>query len=161
MTAAPPSKASRPAAVATNRKARHEYVVLETLEAGIALLGTEVKSVRGGHVSLAEAFGRVEKGEVWIEGLHIQPYAFGNVHNHDPRRPRKLLLHRSEIRRLFGQIAVKGQALVPLRMYFKHGRVKLELAICRGKHVVDKRETIKRRTADREAARAIAAHRRR
>ena len=135
--------------------------MLEKMEAGIELRGTEVKSLRDGRVSLNESFADVARNEVWLRDVRIEPYAFGNVHNHDPARPRKLLLHRDEIARLLGQTTIKGLTLIPLQLYLKRGRVKVELALCRGKHAEDKRETIKRRDADREAARAIAAHRRR
>lgn len=157
-------QASSPAAaktVATNRKARRDYYVLETYEAGIELRGTEVKSVRAGRASLGESYGRVENGQVILYDLHIMPYEHGNVFNHDPKRPKRLLLHQREIHRLFGQVAVKGQALIPLRLYLKHGLVKVEVGLCRGKLFEDKRETLRRRTADREAERAIAEHRRR
>jgi SsrA-binding protein len=145
--------------VAQNRKARHDYFVLETIEAGIELRGTEVKSLRDGQVSLAECYGVVENGQVFLLGMNIQPYKFGNVHNHEPARKRRLLLHASEIGRLFGQIAVKGQTLVPLKLYFKRGRAKVELGVCRGKEFEDKRETIKRRDADRDARREVAERR--
>lgn len=141
--------------VATNRKVRHEYHVLESIEVGIELRGTEVKALRDGQVSLGESHARVENGEVTLIDLHIPAYRCGNVHNHDPRRPRRLLLHRREIDRLYGQSAIKGHALIPLRLYFKHGRAKIELGLCRGKHFEDKRETLKRRESDREAQRAM------
>jgi SsrA-binding protein len=163
MAAARPARSEDDAGirtVATNRRARHEYHVIETFEAGLELRGTEVKSLRAGEVSLAESFGVVEGGQVYLDGLHIQPYRFGNVHNHDPRRRKRLLLHAPEIRRIYGQVSVKGQALVPLRIYFRKGRAKAEIAIGRGKHFEDKRETLKRRTADREAERALAGARR-
>ena len=146
--------------VATNRRARHEYFVLETVEAGIALQGTEVKSVRAGEVSLAESFAEIVNGQVLLRGLHIQPYRCGNVHNHEPKRERQLLLHRREIARLYGQCAIKAQALIPLDLHLRHGRVKVELGICRGKHTEDKRETLRRREADLEARRAMADRRR-
>ena len=149
------SSQSADKSVATNRKARRDYHVLQTFEAGIELRGTEVKSVRAGHVSLNESYARVEEGEAFLFNVHIMPYEHGNIHNHDPRRPRRLLLHRSEIHKLFGQTTLKGHALVPLRMYLKRGRVKVELGLCKGKHEIDKREKIKRRTADREAERAM------
>jgi SsrA-binding protein len=145
----------------TYRKARHDYQVLDTLECGLALQGTEVKSLREGKASLAQSFADVQGGEVFVNGLRIEPYSHGNVHNHDPSRPKKLLLHRREIQRLAAQVAEKGYTLIPLRLYLKAGRVKLELALCKGKDVHDKRETLKRRTADREALRAIAEHKRR
>ncbi len=146
--------------IATNRKAHRDYHVLDKLEAGIELRGTEVKSIRQGNMNLAEGYARLEKsGDVVLYGVHINPYDHGNVHNHDPVRPRRLLLHRREIKRLFGQTAIKGNALVPLRAYFKRGRVKVELGLCKGKQTIDKREDIKRKTADREAQRAMRARR--
>ncbi len=146
--------------IATNRKAHRDYHVLDKLEAGIELRGTEVKSIRQGNMNLAEGYARLEKsGDVVLYGVHINPYDHGNVHNHDPVRPRRLLLHRREIKRLFGQTAIKGHALVPLRAYFKRGRVKVELGLCKGKQTIDKREDIKRKTADREAQRAMRARR--
>jgi SsrA-binding protein len=152
---------SGPKAVVTNRKARRDYQVLETLEAGIELKGTEVKSIRLGHVSLGESYGRVEGREVYLHEMHIEPYEFGNQFNHDPVRRRRLLLHRREIDWLRGQVQLQGYTLVPLRIYFKRGRAKVALGLCRGKHQQDKRETLKRRTAEREAQRAIANARRR
>ncbi len=146
--------------VATNRRARHEYFILETLEAGIELRGTEVKSVRAGEVSLAESFADIENGQVVLRDLHIQPYRCGNVHNHEPKRPRRLLLHAREIARLHGQCAVKGHALIPLDLHLRRGLVKVELGVCKGKHHEDKRETLRRREADLEARRAIAERRR-
>ena len=151
----------REGALATNRRARHEYFVIERFEAGIALRGTEVKSIRAGEVSLQESFVRVEQGRLVVEGMHVQPYRHGNVHNHDPVRPRQLLAHRAEIARLAGQVSLKGYALVPLRLTLRKGHIKLEIGVCRGKQQADKRETLRRRTADREAERAIAASRRR
>lgn len=149
-----PAEAHKP--IATNRRAHRDYHILDKLEAGVELRGTEVKSIRQGNMNLAEGHARLEKtGEVILYGVHINPYDHGNVHNHDPVRPRKLLLHRREIKRLFGQTAIKGHALVPLRAYFKRGRVKIELGLCKGKQTIDKREDIKRKTADREAERAM------
>ncbi len=134
-----------------NRKARHDFEVLETLEAGVALKGTEVKSLRQGKASLLGAFARVEKNEVWLIGAHIDEYAQGNRFNHDPKRFRKLLLHRAEIRRLFQQCSIKGCTLVPLKIYFSdRGIAKVQLAICRGKSHVDRREDLKKRDADRD-----------
>lgn len=148
--------------ITTNRKAHRDFHVLEKVETGIELRGTEVKSIRQGNLTLNEGFARLEKsGEVFLYGVHINPYDHGNVHNHDPARPRKLLLHRREINRLFGQTAVKGHALVPLRAYFKRGKVKIELGLCKGKQTIDKREDMKRKTADREAQRAMSARNRR
>lgn len=141
--------------VASNRRARHEYEVLERMEAGIALTGPEVKSIRDGKVSIAEAFARVENGEIWIHGMHISPYEAAGRWNLDPVRPRKLLLHRQEIRKLIGGVREKGRTLVPLEIYFKRGRAKIDLAVARGKKLHDKRETAKRQEAKREVARAI------
>ncbi len=139
-----------------NRRARHDFEVLETLEAGIALTGTEVKSVRQGKAALAGAFARVEKNEVWLMGAHIDEYAQGNRYNHDPKRFRKLLLHRAEIRRLFEFCSLKGLTLVPLRMYFSaRGQVKVQLAVCRGKSSVDQREDLRERDAEREMRQAV------
>jgi SsrA-binding protein len=141
--------------VATNRRARFEYHIEEIYEAGLVLTGTEVKSLRSGRASLQEAFARVERGEVWLHHLHIPPYAAGNIFNHDPLRTRKLLLHRSEVRRLFGKVQEKGYTLVPLRLYFKRGIVKVELAVARGKRQYDKRAAIARREADRQIEKAV------
>lgn len=141
--------------IATNRRARHEYEIEETLEAGLALTGTEVKSLRSGRASLAEAYARVVDGEVWLHHLHIPPYEAGNIFNHDPLRTRRLLLHHREIRRLAGKAGQKGYALVPLRLYFKRGLAKVELALARGKKLYDRREAIAEREAGREAQRAV------
>lgn len=141
--------------MARNSKARHDYHILETWEAGLALSGTEIKSVRAGKVSLAEAFGVVRRGEVWLEGMTISPYESGGYVNHEPRRPRKLLLHVGEIRRLIGAVEQKGLTLVPLDLHFTRGRAKVTLALARGKKHYDKREDLKRKTAEREAARAM------
>jgi SsrA-binding protein len=141
--------------VASNRRARHDYAILERYEAGIVLTGGEVKSLRGGRASLAEAFARVREGEVWLEGMHIPPYESGDKRTHVPVRPRKLLLHRSEIRKLIGATQQKGWTLVPLDLYLKDGRIKVTLALARGKKLHDKRETLKRRAAEREVERAM------
>jgi SsrA-binding protein len=141
--------------VARNSKARHDYHILETWEAGLVLSGTEIKSVRAGKVSLAEAFGVVRRGELWLEGMNIAAYDSGGYVNHEPRRTRKLLLHVREIRRLIGAVEQQGLTLVPLDMHFTRGRAKVTLALARGKKLHDKRETLKRRIADREAARAM------
>lgn len=141
--------------VARNRKAHHEYHVLDTWEAGIVLTGPEVKSIRAGKVSLAEAFARVEDGEVWLHGMHVSPYDPATRWNTDPVRPRKLLLHAREIRRLIGATREKGLTLVPLELYFRRGLAKVTLALARGKKLHDKRETLKRRTAEREMERAV------
>lgn len=142
--------------VATNRKALRDYNVLEKFEAGISLAGTEVKSLRAGTVSLDEGFARVENGEVYLYDVHIAPYEQGNIHNKEPKRRRKLLLHKHEIRRLFGKAILKGLTLIPLRIYFtQRGIVKVEIALCRGKKLVDRREELKRRAMEREDRQAL------
>jgi SsrA-binding protein len=143
--------------LATNRKARHDYHVEETFEAGIALQGTEVKSLRDGRANLKDAYGTVEGGEVFLVGCHISPYEAGNRFNHEPLRKRKLLLHRQEIRRLIGKVQEKGLTLIPLAFRLRGRRVKVELALARGKKLYDKREDIKRRTEEREIAQALKA----
>ena len=144
---------SRP--IADNRKALYDYAVLETFEAGVVLLGTEVKSIREGSVNLRDSYARLDNGEVWLLNLHIGPYSHSGYASHEDRRQRKLLLHKSEIRKLTGKVAEKGLTLVPLRMYFKDGRVKLALALAKGKQLHDKRETIRRREVDRETRAAV------
>jgi SsrA-binding protein len=134
----------------TNRAAFHEYHILSKYEAGIALQGTEVKSVRAGQVQLKDSYVSVRDGEAWLSGAHISPYAYGNRENHDPLRTRKLLLHRREIERLDEEASIKGMTLVVTRVYLKNGRVKLEIGVARGKKLYDKRETEMRRTIDRE-----------
>ena len=141
--------------VARNKKALHEYQVLDTWEAGLALTGPEVKSVRAGKVSLAEAFARIEGGEAWLYGMHISPYDPASRWNTDPTRPRKLLLHRREIRRLVGAVGEKGYTLIPLDLYFRRGYAKVTLALARGKKLHDRREDLKRRAAEREIERAV------
>ena len=141
--------------VARNKKATHEYHIADSWEAGIVLVGPEVKSVRAGKVSLAEAFARVDGEEVWLHGMHISPYEPASRENVDPIRPRKLLLHRREIRRLTGAVQQKGFTLVPLDLYLSKGRVKVTLALGRGKKLHDKRETERRREAERETERAM------
>jgi SsrA-binding protein len=141
--------------VARNPKARHDYHILETWEAGLALTGTEIKSVRGGKVSLKEAWGQVRRGEVWLEGMTISPYESAGYASHVPARPRKLLLHAREIRRLIGAVEQQGLTLVPLDLHFTRGRAKVTLALAKGKKQHDRREDLKRRTAEREAARAL------
>jgi len=141
--------------IASNRKAFHDYFVLQKFEAGIALTGTEVKSLREGRVNLKDSYVDINRGEAYLTGAHISPYSHGNRENHDPERKRKLLLHRREIDRLQGQVVEKGLTVVPLRLYFKHGRVKIEIAVVRGKKLYDKRETEKRREMDREAEAAM------
>lgn len=143
----------------SNRKALRDYLVVDRLEAGVALQGTEVKSLRSGEASLAGAYARLDDDQVWLHSFNIPPYTHGNRFNHDPCRPRRLLLHRREIHRLKGMTEQKGHALIPLSVYLKKGVVKVEVGICKGKTGVDKRETIKRKTADREAERAMAARR--
>ncbi len=142
------------AEIVSNPKARRDYHVLETFEAGIALHGTEVKALRAGKAQISDAFARVEKDEVWLYNAHIDEYSFGNLHNHQPKAPRKLLLHRSEIQKLFSLGAIKGNALVPLSFYWKNGKVKVALAVCKGKVEFDKREDIKKRDSEREMKRA-------
>jgi len=141
--------------LARNRKAGHEYHIAESYEAGIVLRGPEVKSVRAGKANLAQAFALIERGEVWLHDMHISPYDPASRENADPTRPRKLLLHRREIRRLIGATQQKGFTLVPLELYLKGGHIKVTIALGRGKKLHDKRETIRRREADREAARAV------
>lgn len=143
--------------IAQNRKARHEYEVLETLECGIVLYGSEVKSLRTGRMSLDEAYGRMDKGEVWLVGVDIQEYSFANVQNHDPRRRRKLLMHRREIKKFAAQAYEKSLTLVPLKMYFKRGHAKVLLGLCRGKRQYDKREDMKKRDVKRDIDRAMRA----
>ena len=145
--------------VATNRKARHEYEVLETFEAGLVLKGPEVKSLRDGKVGFQDAFARVEGGEVWLHSLHISPYEQANRYNEDPLRPRKLLLNRHEIRRLVGSVEEKGLTLVPLEIYFRKGYAKVTLALARGRKLYDKREKLKRKTQEAEARRAMEPYR--
>jgi SsrA-binding protein len=141
--------------VATNREAYFNYHILETYECGIALTGTEVKSIREGRCNLKDSYGQVREGEAWLFNAHISPYSHGHRDNHDPTRARKLLLHKNEIDRLAGKAQEKGLTLVPTKMYFKNGRVKVELAIAKGKKLYDKRETERRREADREARAAV------
>ena len=144
--------------IAVNRQARHEYFVMETLETGIALAGTEVKSLRQGTVNMKDSWVEVENGELIVHGLHISPYEKGNIFNRDPLRARKLLAHKNEIRKLGQQIKLQGYTLIPLSLYFKRGRVKLELGVCKGKKLYDKRETDARRAAQRDMDRAMKAH---
>jgi SsrA-binding protein len=141
---------------ASNRAAFHNYFIQEKFEAGIQLRGTEVKSVRAGRANLKDAYGLVKDGEVFLLNAHIGPYDHGNIFNHEPLRTRKLLLHKLEIRKLIGKTVGKGVTLIPLRLYFKNGRAKVELALAKGKQTWDKRETERRRTADKEAREAVA-----
>ncbi len=141
--------------VATNREAYHNYHILETYECGIALTGTEVKSIREGRCNLKDSYGQVRDGEAWLFNAHISHYSHGNRENHEPTRTRKLLLHKAEIDRLLGKTQEKGLTLVPTRLYFKNGRIKLELAVGKGKKLYDKRETERRRESDREVRAAM------
>ncbi len=142
--------------IAVNRAAGHNYELLERLETGVVLGGTEVKSIRAGGVNLKDAYGLVKDGELWLLNAHISPYEHGSIYNHNPLRTRKLLVHAAELRKLIGKTQQRGLTLIPTRMYFKNGKVKVELALARGKQLWDKRETERRRTADREAREAIA-----
>ena len=141
--------------VCENRKARHDYFIHETYEAGIELFGTEVKSLRAGRANLKDAYGAVKKGELFIEGMHISPYEQGNIFNRDPLRPKKLLMHKSESMKLFGKTREKGFTLVPLRVYFKRGRAKMEIALASGKHTFDKRRTLADKAMKRDVERAL------
>ena len=142
--------------LAKNRKARFEYEIQNTMEVGIVLKGTEVKSIRAGQINLAESFCRVdERLQVYLLNAHVSQYDFGNIHNHDPLRPKRLLLHRSEIRRLYGQVKEQGLTLIPIKIYLKGGIIKMELALGRGKKIHDKRQTMKKRDAERDVERAL------
>jgi SsrA-binding protein len=154
------SQADQDRTVATNRRARHNYEILETQEAGLVLRGTEVKSLRGGLVNFKDAYATVRNGEVWLIGCHISPYSHGTDANHDPERDRKLLLHGREIARLDGKVAERGLTIVPLRLYFKKGRAKLEIGLARGKKMHDKRSSLREREVRREMDRAARAVRR-
>ena len=167
--AAPAQKAARPRDpvasgerdAATNRMAGHNYFLLERFEAGVALRGTEVKSIREGKANLKDSYGLIKDGEAFLLNLHIGPYSHGNMANHDETRTRKLLLHREEVRKLLSKTQIKGHTLIPTRLYFRRGRVKCELALAKGKQDWDKRETERRREADREARAAIKANKHR
>jgi SsrA-binding protein len=141
--------------IAQNRKARHNYTIEDTVEAGIQLVGTEVKSLRDGKANLADAYASVRDGEIWLFQVHISPYSHGNKQNHDPVRPRKLLLHRQEITRLGEKVAREGKTLVPLRLYFKHGLAKAEIGIATGKKSYDKRQAAAKRAAERQMRRQL------
>jgi SsrA-binding protein len=145
--------------IVDNRRARHDYHFVERVEAGVQLAGTEVKSLRGGQVNLQHAYGEIRDGEAWLVGAHIAEYGHGNLANHDPDRPRKLLLKRREIDSLQGKVREKGLTLVPTRLYFKNGKVKVELALGRGKEARDKRRDIAKRDAEREMQRAVKSRR--
>jgi SsrA-binding protein len=146
---------------AQNRIASHNYFLLEKFETGLVLSGTEVKSIRAGQINLKDSYGLIKDGEIWLLNCHIGPYEHGNIFNHAPLRTRKLLMHRDEIKKLIGKTQQRGLTLIPTRMYFKGGKAKLELALAKGKQLWDKRETERRRTADREAREAVARGRRR
>ena len=146
--------------IADNRKARHDYHVLDTWEAGVALLGTEVKAIREGRVNLRDSYARVNDGEVWMMNVHISPYSHRGYSEHGEKRQRKLLLHQHEIKKLVGRTTEKGLTLVPLEMYFKKGRVKVLLALAKGKQAHDKRETLRKREVDRETRAAVKARQR-
>ncbi|GAB2499865.1 SsrA-binding protein [Corynebacterium atrinae] len=143
------------AVLASNRKARHDYNILETFECGVALVGTEIKSLREGKVSITDAFATVDEGEVWLRNLHIPEYSRGSWTNHSPKRTRKLLLHRREIDSIMGKVRDGNRTLIPLQLYLKEGRVKLELGLAQGKQDYDKRQDIKRRTEEREITREL------
>ena len=142
--------------VAVNRKARHDYLITDTFEAGLVLTGTEIKSVRAGKVNLSGAYARVDKGEAWLLDAHIAPYEAGNRYNHEPKRVRKLLLHRTEIDQLVGRAAARGLTIVPLRLYISRGRAKVELGLARGKQLHDRRRDIAERDSRREMERELA-----
>ena len=146
--------------ISENRKAFHDYHLLESFEAGIVLLGTEVKAIREGRVNLRDSFARLEDGEVFLYNVNISPYSHRGYADHEPLRRRKLLLHRTEIRKLIGKTVEKGMTLVPVRMYFKNGKVKVSVSLAKGKKDYDKRETIKKRDTDRESRAAVKAHKR-
>ncbi len=141
--------------IAQNRKAYHDYFVEDKHECGIVLFGTEVKSVRSGKVNLKESWAHIRDGEIWVEGIHISPYEHGNIYNRDPLRNKKLLMHKSEIRKLDSLVARQGYTLIPLEIYLKDGRVKIQLGICRGKQIHDKRDSIAKRDSEREIQRAL------
>jgi SsrA-binding protein len=141
--------------ITVNRKARHEYSILQVFEAGIVLVGTEVKALRQGKANLVDSYGKLKNGEVWLVNAHISEYTQGNINNHNPRRERKLLLNKSEIRKLIGKTREKGLTLVPLRLYFKNGKAKVELALAKGKKVYDKRRDIAKKDLQREQERRI------
>lgn len=141
--------------VAQNKKAFHDYFVIESYEAGIELFGTEVKSIRQGKINLKDAWCGIDNGEIFVHGMHISPYEHGNIFNKDPIRVRKLLMHKSEINRLFGQTKQQGYTLIPLSAYFKKGKVKIQVGLCKGKKSYDKRESIAQKTAQRDVQRAL------
>ena len=152
-------KASGEQLIADNRKARHDYHLLETFEAGLVLRGTEVKAMREGRANLRDSYCRIERGEAFLLGAHVGQYSHGGYASHDPVRPRKLLLHQNELRKLLGKTTERGMTIVPLRMYFKNGKAKLAIALAKGKKTYDKRETVKRREAERETRAAVKSRR--
>ncbi len=141
--------------ITVNRKAQHDYEILDTFEAGMVLLGTEVKSLRNGKANLKDSYARIRNGELWLFGMHISQYSHGNYNNHDPERDRKLLIHKREIRKLIGRVEEAGLTLVPLKLYFKRGKAKVQIALARGKRKYDKRQDIAKRDAQREIARKM------
>ena len=141
--------------VSTNRKARHDYEILDTYEAGLVLMGSEIKSIRAGQISLAEAYVRIDGNEAYLVDAHIAPYEQASIYNHDPRRPRKLLLHRSEINKLWNEIRQKGVTIIPTRVYLKKGRAKVEIAVAKGKKLYDKRQAIAKRDIERDIQRQL------
>ncbi len=149
------AKESEEKNITVNRKARHEYAILQTYEAGIVLVGTEVKALRQGKANLVDSYAALKDGEVWLYGAHISVYEQGNINNHEPTRTRKLLLNKSEIKKLIGKVKEKGLTLIPLRLYFRNGKVKVELALAKGKKVYDKREAIAKRDMKRDQERNI------
>lgn len=149
------AKESEEKNITVNRKARHEYAILQTYEAGIVLVGTEVKALRQGKANLVDSYAALKEGEVWLYGAHISVYEQGNINNHEPTRTRKLLLNKSEIKKLIGKVKEKGLTLIPLRLYFRNGKVKVELALAKGKKVYDKREAIAKRDMKRDQERNI------
>ena len=149
------AKSDHEVLIADNRKAFFDYHILETFEAGIALLGTEVKGIREGQANLRDAFATVDRGQVWLHNVHINPYSHRGYVDHDPRRKRRLLLHKYEIRKLIGKTVEKGLTLVPTKLYFKNGKVKVAIALAKGKHAHDKRETLRKRETDRETRAAV------
>jgi len=154
-TDAPPAEPAREIRLADNRKAHFDYQIERRLEAGIALRGTEIKSLRAGHANLRDGYARVENGEVWLRNVHIAPWANSAQDNHDPLRPRKLLLHKDEIQRLVGKTAERGLTLVPLKVYFNHGLAKIELGLAKGKKTYDRRESLKEKDAQMQIDRAM------
>ncbi len=146
--------------VCENRKARHDYFIHETFEAGLALQGTEVKSLRAGRANLKDSYAFIKNGEIFVDHMHISPYEQGNIFNHDPLRARKLLMHKAEIVKLFSKTREKGYTIIPLKVYFKHGRAKIEIALASGKHNYDKRDDLRKKAANRDIERALKDHQR-